>query len=105
MKLNIYKNQTEIDYTFEAEAYDIMYGTIEDILEILDDFTGDDVANDDLLKAISKNRDKLNDLILDIFPDATNEDLRRVKVKELIPLFVELFSFVQTSFGESAAKN
>ena len=36
MKLNVYKSQTEIEKTFEADAYDLMYGTVEDILGILD---------------------------------------------------------------------
>lgn len=100
MKLNIYKNQTEIAYTFETDAYDLMYGTVEDVLDILDDVTGENVSNDDLVKAINANRDKLNDLILDIFPDCTHEDLRHVKVKELIPMFIELFGFVKESFGD-----
>lgn len=105
LKLNIYKNQREIAYTFETDAYDLMYGTVEDVLDILDDVTGDDISNEDLISAINSNRDKLNDLLLDIFPDATAEDLRRVKVKELMPLFIELFGFVKDSFGESKAKN
>lgn len=105
MKLNIYKNQTEIAYTFETDAYDLMYGTVEDVLDILDDVTGDNISNDELVKAINANRDKLNGLLLDIFPDATHEDLRHVKVKELLPLFAELFGFVKNAFGESKAKN
>lgn len=105
MKLNIYKNQNEVAYTFETDAYDLMYGTVEDVLDILDEVTGENATNDDLIKAISSNRDKLNDLLLDIFPDATAEDLRNVKVKELIPLFIELFGFVKDSFGESKTKN
>lgn len=103
MKLNIYKNQKEIEKTYEVEGYDIMYGTVEDILDILDNVNGDN--DDDLIKAVSANRDKLNKLLLDVFPEATPEELRRVKLKELIPFFTELFAYVTASFNNPETKN
>ena len=99
MKLNVYKNQKEIDKTVEVDSYDIMYGTVEDVFEVLE---GIEDMNDTkaVLDMFTKNRAKLNDLLLDIFGEAglTKEDLRKVKVKELVPLFIDLFKFVQQSF-------
>ena len=97
MKINIYKNQNEIEKTLECNAYDLMYGTVEDILEILDGIT-DKTDQMQLFNAVAKNRDKLNKLLLDVFPEMTEADLRNIKVKELVPFFVELFSFVGESF-------
>lgn len=97
MKLNIYKNQKEIEKTFECDTYDIMYGTVEDMFEILDGIN--DGSDESLVKVISANRKKLNALIKDVFPDVTDEELRRVKVKDLIPFFTDLFSFISQSFG------
>ena len=98
MKLNIYKNQREVEKTYEVDNYDIMYGTIQDILEILDNVNLDD--QDALLKMISANRKKLDDLLLDIFATEglTKEELRKTKLKELMPLFTELFRYVTESF-------
>lgn len=99
MKLNIYKNQKEIEKTVEVDSYDIMYGTVEDVFEVLE---GIEDMNDtkSVLDMFTRNRAKLNDLLLDIFGEAglTKEDLRKVKVKELVPLFIDLFKFVQQSF-------
>lgn len=99
MKLNVYKNQKEIEKTVEVDSYDIMYGTIEDVFEVLE---GIEDMNDTkaVLDMFMKNRAKLNDLLLDIFGEdgLTKEDLRKVKVKELVPLFIDLFKFVQQSF-------
>ena len=99
MKLNVYKNQKEIEKTVEVDSYDIMYGTIEDVFEVLE---GIEDMNDTkaVLDMFTKNRAKLNDLLLDIFGEAglTKEDLRKVKVKELVPVFIDLFKFVQQSF-------
>ena len=100
MKLNIYKSQTEVEKVLEADAYDLMYGTVEDILAILDEV--EDLSdNDKLVKAVRENRHKLNELLKDVFPDATDEDLRKIKLKELVPFFIELFSFVRGSFGDN----
>ena len=88
MKLNIYKNQKEIEKTYEVDSYDIMYGTVQDILAVLDDFDLENLKNEDqLLKLIVDNRSKLEDLLLDIFgvEGLTAEELRKVKLKELVP--------------------
>lgn len=98
MKLNIYKNQNEIEKTYETEAYDLMYGTIEDIFEILDGADGK--SNKELMQVIRDNRGKLNRLILDVFPDMQPEELRRIKLRELVPFFVELFVYVGGSFSD-----
>ena len=77
-----------------------MYGTIQDILEVLDDGLSNLNDNDQMIKLITENRSKLEDLILDIFASEglTKEELRRTKLKELVPLFVDLFAYVQQSF-------
>ena len=98
MKLNVYKNQREIEKTYEVDAYDIMYGTVEDIFEILDQ-VGDMRSDMQLLAVIQKNRTKLNALLQDVFPELTDEELRRIKLKELLPFFLDLFDYVKNSFG------
>lgn len=98
MKLNIYKNQKEIEKTYEVDAYDIMYGTVEDVFDVLDGI--EDMKTDsEILKLIQSNRKKLNGLLLDIFDGLTEEELRRIKIKELVPLFLDLFKYVRDSFG------
>lgn len=100
MKLNVYKNQKEIEKTYEVDNYDIMYGTVQDILAVLDDGLDQLNDNDQAIKLITENRTKLEDLLLDIFggEGLTPEELRRTKLKELIPVFIDLFTYVQKSF-------
>ena len=77
-----------------------MYGTVEDLFDVMDEI--DDLNNEmQLFVAIQKHRQKLNDLLLDIFADQgiTSEELRRIKLKELIPFFIELFTYVTSTFG------
>lgn len=98
MKLNIYKNQREIEKTYVVDNYDLMYGTVEDILGLFDEI--DDVHdNMQIFSVIQKNRSKLNDFLKDIFTDLTDDELRRIKLKELIPVFMDLFAYVRESFN------
>ena len=100
MKINTYKNQKEIEKTFVVDEYDIMSGTIQDVLEVLDEGIPNLDDEEGLFKLISANRGRLEDLLLDIFAPVgmQKEDLRKIKVKELIPLFIALFNYVQESF-------
>lgn len=113
LKLDVYKfdaetgrtSQTEIEKTVTAETYDLMFGTVEDILGLLDAI-GDTTDADAVLKAITVNWDKLCILLLDVFPEMTRDDLKHVKVREVVPVIVELFKFVVDGFGGGAsAKN
>lgn len=113
LKLDVYKfdaetgrtSQTEIEKTVTAETYDLMFGTVEDILGLLDAI-GDTTDADAVLKAITVNWDKLCVLLLDVFPQMTRDDLKHVKVREVVPVIVELFKFVVDGFGGgSSAKN
>lgn len=99
MKLNVYKNQREIAKTYEVSNYDLMYGTVEDVFDVLDGM--EDMKTDaDIIKLIQSNRSKLDDLLLDIFggEGLTREELRNVKIKELVRVFIELFTYVVASF-------
>lgn len=113
LKLDVYKfdaetgrtSQTEIEKTVTAETYDLMFGTVEDILGLLDAI-GDTTDADAVLKAITVNWDKLCVLLLDVFPQMTRDDLRNIKVRDVVPVIVELFKFVVDGFGGGAsAKN
>ena len=60
MKLNTYKNQNEVEKTFEIEAYDLMYGTVEDLLNILDGVTENGANETAMFKIISDNKTVIN---------------------------------------------
>ena len=102
MKINIYKNQKEIEKTFEVKNYDLMYGTVQDILDVMDSGLIESNDEEGLIMLIMKNRDKIEALLLDIFEPAgmVKNDLRNIKVKELVPLFIELFNYVSAAFEE-----
>ena len=100
MKLNIYKDQTTVEKTYEAAAYDLMWGTVDDLLGIIE--KAQDIKDMTALgQIILENKPRIDELLLDIFSSngLTAEELRRTKVKELVPLFGELFQMVTASVG------
>lgn len=105
MKLNIYKNQTTVEKTYEVPTYDIMWGTVEDLLNVIAEADLQDMTA--LGKTILENRGMINELLLDIFggEGLTESELRRTKVTELVGIFIELFAMVKTYTSRVGSKN
>jgi len=99
MTLNIYKkdNKNEIEKTYSAESYDLMLGTVEDIMAIID---FDKMNNDvEIATMVVKSYSVLKPFIKDVFPGLTDEEMTRIKVKELIPTFVQIFKSIIESLS------
>ena len=91
--LNIYDPQTKlIAKQYTAETVDIMFGTVEDIIDIIDIEKLDD--NMEWVKVIGVSMKKLKPLLKEVFVGVTDEELKNTKIKELIPLFVNIFKYM-----------
>lgn len=98
LKLNVYKTQKEIEKTYIAQDYEVLYGTVEDLLDCLDlealtnggDTDGIIAAASRLMRA---RADVINPLLMDIFPGLTEEELRRTKTREVLEVIVGLTGF------------
>lgn len=112
LKLNIYKGR-EVEKTYVADEYDIMFGTVEDLISIIDlDAFSNEEANDaDFLKAcmniVRNGFEQVKSLLKDVFPDVTDDELKRTKIKEVASLLLNLtkFSFVQINSVNKNEKN
>lgn len=96
MRLNIYKGK-EIEKTYTADTYDLMFGTLEDIADAahLDDMkTG---SNEELIRMaaglVTKSLGTVRDLMKDIFDGITDEELRHTKVAELAAVIVDVIKY------------
>ena len=98
MKLDIYskEDKNKIEKTYTAETYDLMFGTVEDIINVIDV----DKLDDNLAVAgmVIKGWNQLKPFIKDVFVGVTDDELKRVKVKELIPTFAQIFKSIVESF-------
>lgn len=96
--LNVYNPETKlIEKQFKTETVDIMFGTIEDIIEIVDIDKLDN--NLEYAKIILVAMKKLKPLLKDIFTGLTDEDLRNTKITELVPLFKDIIKYMMSEIN------
>lgn len=104
MKLNIYEKKKVIK-TYEVDAYDLMFGTVEDVANAIDIDslkTGSDV---EIIKMVGKlvmsSMDTVKNLLKDIFDGLTDEELKGTKVSEIATVLVDVvkFTIAQLNLG------
>jgi hypothetical protein len=94
ISLNVYtkEDKSKVEKTYTAESYDLMLGTVEELMQLIDvDKMTDNIA---IAKMVVQGYSKLKPFVKDIFPGITDDELNRVKVKELIPTFVQVFATI-----------
>lgn len=96
MKLNIYSKK-KIVKTYEADTYDLMFGTVEDVANAinLDTLkTGEDV---EIIKMagnlVLSSMDTVKNLLKDIFEGLTDEEIKNTKVQEIAVVLVDVVKF------------
>jgi hypothetical protein len=102
LKLNIY-NGKEIEKTYVAEEFDIMFGTIEDLLEVIDFDKLEDEK--EVVKVVIATLNQLKPFLKQIFDGLTDDEIKRTKVKELVPLFVNIVTYTIDELKGLMSKN
>lgn len=108
--LNIY-DKRQVVKTYECEEYDLMYGTLEDFLAIIDlDMIVKDLSDVDFVKfvgkLVSQSMSQLKPLLLDVFEGMSEEELRKTKVKELVAVILQILKYSLTEIkGVGTEKN
>lgn len=110
LNLNIYRGR-EIEKVYTADEYDIMFGTVEDLINLIDvDSLTGGKSDADFVGAIAAllkgGMGEVRSLIKEIFPEVTDEELKRVKMKDVVAILVNVlkYGFVNMS-GASNSKN
>lgn len=96
MKLNIYEKK-KIIKTYTAETYDLLFGTVEDLVDILELDTLKTGSDIEVIKlatnVITKGMDIIKPLLKDIFEGLTDDELRNTHVSEIVTVLVEVIKF------------
>ena len=106
--LNIYDPESKvITKQYKAETVDIMFGTIEDLIEIIDVDKLSENNDTELTKIILLSIKKVKPLLKEVFTGLTDEELKNTKIKELIPLFIDIvkYMFAEISGLGNGSKN
>ena len=108
LRLNIYKKQNEVEKTYSANTYDLMFGTMEDFIEIIDLDKLSSNKNEDFVSAIARlvteGMGQLKPLFLDVFEGLTEEELRRTKVNELVTIVFNIIKYSVAQINSTGAR-
>lgn len=106
LKLNVYDSTgKKIVKTCSAETYDIMFGTVNALMKLLKIEELDNQL--ELLKIIANAWDEVTNVLNSVFPSMTAEDWNHVKVKEIVPVIINIakFTLSETMSIPSDSKN
>lgn len=96
MKLDIYENKNIVK-TYETDKYSLMFGTIQEFIEIinLDELksTSEEEIGNLVLKAIPNSIDLISHLMKDIFNELTDEELKNVRLKDIATVIIEVIKY------------
>ena len=96
LKLNIYEKKNIVK-TYTVETYDLMFGTVEDLLNVIDIDNIQAEDKTELVKAIAKilahSLDVVKPFLKDVFDGLTDEELRNTKLKEIIDVIANIITY------------
>ena len=95
LNLNVYDKSGKIVKTCNAEMIDLEFGTIRSLMEILNVENIEDTG--ELLSSVYGAWSELTEVLNQCFPEMEYEDWNHVKLKELIPLIINILKY---SFAE-----
>lgn len=95
LTLNIYDaSGKEVVKTAKSNTFDLMFGTIVKLMDLLKIENVDN--NLEVLKMIYGAWNEIKEVLSTVFPDVSEDDWKHVKVKELIPIIIEIGKFAIT---------
>lgn len=109
MKLDIYgkvDGKKAVVNTYEADTYDLMFGTCEDVANVVDLDQLKTGSDTEIIRmvggAVIKSFDTVKGLLKDIFPGLTDEDLKNVKVKDIAGVLVDVVKYTITTLTSNS---
>lgn len=99
LKLNIY-NGKKVEKTYIAETIDLTFGTVEDVLDVLD--IEHIASNTDLLSLVPRAAKQLKPFLKDIFDGLTDEEIRRTRISDIVTIFKELYNYAALEIANNS---
>lgn len=103
MRLNIYEKRNIVK-TYEADAYDLPFGVVEDVADVLNLDQLETGSNAELIKiagnVVLRCKDTVKNLMKDIFEGITDEELKHAKVTEMGLVLIEVVKYTSEQLSK-----
>ena len=111
MRLNIYEKKSIVK-TYEASEYELMFGTVEDLINAAKLDTIESGSDSEVVVAatnlVTHSMGTVKDLLKDIFDGLTDEEIKHARVSEIINIIVDVIMYAIgqiSAFGNGKRKN
>lgn len=95
LKLNIY-NGNEIEKTYTTQSFRLSTGVVRGIIKFIDvdkfiqnGKINEDLANIEVFKIITKSFESFMQILLDMYPELTEEELNRTDMAEVAQIIIK----------------
>ena len=113
LKLNVYTDETlkVVEKTYISNDFELSLGVAEDILDLIDiDMFAGNMNEEDtilqLIKIVIKGKESFKKIVKNIFVGITNDELRRVNVKQFVKALYDVVVYTIAGLTEvSPEKN
>lgn len=96
MKLNIYEHK-EVIKTYEANEYELMFGTVEDMIDAAKLDKIESGTDAEIVMAatnlVTTSMDTVKDLLKDVFDGLTDDEIRHTRVSEIVNVIVDVIRY------------
>ena len=91
MEVKVYDDKGQVLKTCKAEPIDLEFGAVRSIMELLNIESIESTT--DLLKSVYEAWEQLTKILSRCFPDMEYADWDHVKMKELMPVLVDIIRY------------
>ena len=96
LKLNIYDKKSIVK-TYTCDTYELMFGTVEDFLDLIDTTNLKSDKDVEIVNLVSKacvnGMGTIKVLLKDIFEGLTDNELKNTKVSEIASVLVDIVKY------------
>lgn len=104
LNLHIYKGR-EIVKTYKTETIDLMYGTVEDIVNVLELDKIKKGDNLEIAACVMRASGQLKPFLKDLFDGVTDDEIRNTRMQNLIDIFRGLYQYAIMEMNTVSEKN
>ena len=103
MRLNVYEKRRVVK-TYEADSYDLPFGVIEDVADVINLDQLETGSNAELIKiaggVVLRCKDTVKDLMKDIFEGITDEELKKTTITEMAQVLIEVVRYTSEQLSK-----
>lgn len=100
IKLPIYEKR-QVVKTYTAETYDIMFGTVEDLINVIDVDKFTDGTDKEFALAVAKTLPSvfgmIKPLLKDVFEGLTDDEIKKCRLSDVVTVIVKI---IKTSMAQ-----